>query len=76
MRPNHPLKTYRLSHEPRLSQQQLADRFAVTRTTVARWETGTRKIDPDLLPKISTETGISRAVLRPDLVELLQGAAE
>jgi transcriptional regulator with XRE-family HTH domain len=69
---DHPLRTYRLSHDPRLSQGQLADLLGVTRTTVARWETGTRKVDPDKLGEIADKTGVAPADLRPDLVELLR----
>ena len=71
---DHPLKTYRNSQEPRLSQGQLAGLLGVTRTTVARWETRTRKVDHELLPKISEATGIAPAVLRPDLADLMKVA--
>jgi transcriptional regulator with XRE-family HTH domain len=82
MMQDHPLKTYRSQQEPRLSQEQLAARLGVTRTTVARWETRAQNIDDDLLPLVSEKTGISKAELRPDLVEKLRallsqpGAAE
>lgn len=69
---DHPLRAYRLKQEPRLSQRQLADLLGVKRTTVARWETGTRKVDKELLPKVSEATGIAPAELRPDLAALLQ----
>lgn len=64
----HPLVTYRKQHG--LTQKGLAAHLDVARETVARWETG-RKIDDDLLPKVSERTGISRSVLRPDLARLL-----
>lgn len=73
---NHPLKSYRMKQEPRLSQGQLADLLGVTRTTVARWETGARKVDQELVPKISEATGIAPAELRPDLAELLKSGGE
>lgn len=69
---DHPLRQYRLKQEPRLSQGQLADLLGVTRTTVARWETGARKVDDDLVPFVAEKTGIPRAELRPDLADLLQ----
>jgi transcriptional regulator with XRE-family HTH domain len=70
----HPLKTYRSARS--LSQGKLADQLGVTRTTVARWETGTRKVDHELLPKISEATGIAPSDLRPDLAELLKGGSQ
>lgn len=68
----HPLKTYREKHNPPLSQEALAGLLGVTRTTVARWETGTRKVDHELLGEISEATGIAPAALRPDLADLLK----
>lgn len=71
----HPLKAYRASHQ--VTQDQLAKLLGVARTTVARWESGNRNIDDELLPKVSAVTGIPKAELRPDLVRLMrQEAAE
>lgn len=64
----HPLVTYR--KQQRLTQKGLAALLEVARETVARWETG-RRIDDDLLPRVSERTGITRSALRPDLAELL-----
>ena len=64
-----PLRTYRQSQEPKLSQAALADRLGVTRLTVTRWESGSRKIDPDLVPLVAERTGIPAKFLRPDIVE-------
>lgn len=72
----HPLKTYRNNQDPPLSQEQLADQLGVARTTVARWETGTRKVDTEKLSDIAEKTGIAPADLRPDLAELLKPADE
>jgi transcriptional regulator with XRE-family HTH domain len=69
----HPLKIYR--EAKRLTQEDLAGLLGVARTTVARWETGSRVIDDDLLAKVSQVTGIPKPVLRPDLAKLLSGAA-
>lgn len=79
MHRDHPLKIYRLSKEPKQSQEALADELGVARLTVLRWETGERKIDENLLPKIEEKTGIPAKDLRPDLVaklEKLIGAAQ
>ena len=65
----HPLRTYRLSHEPPLSQPELAQKLGVGRATVFRWETGSRKIRESLIHSISEKTGIPPRELRPDLVE-------
>jgi len=65
----HPLKTYR--NKARLTQLALSEQLGVARTTVARWETGVRKIDRDLLSSVSDKTGVSKRDLRPDLAELV-----
>lgn len=72
----HPLKTYRKSHEPALSQAELARTLGVSRLTVTRWETGERKIGVKKLPKVSETTGISKRDLRPDMAEWMQEAAQ
>lgn len=71
MQASHPLKLYRESQDPKLSQAALAERLGVKRLTVVRWETGARKIDDSKLSDVSTKTGIPRRKLRPDLAELL-----
>lgn len=70
----HPLKAYRARE--RLTQQGLADLVGVERTTVARWETGARKIDRDLVADIHEKTGVPRRELRPDLADLIEGSAQ
>ncbi len=64
----HPLKTYRETQTPRLSQAGLATKLGVARLTVLRWETGERKINPSLIPTVAERTGIPAKELRPDLV--------
>lgn len=71
----HPLKTYR-GENGALTQQGLADLLNVSRTTVARWETGSRKIGRDSLRAVTEKTGIPARDLRPDLAELMNEAAE
>jgi len=68
----HPLKTFRETQAPPLTQEQLAELLGVSRTTIARWETGTRKLGKDWLPKVAKKTGIAPAKLRPDLAELMR----
>lgn len=66
----HPLTAFRKSHNPKMSQDALADLIGVARLTVLRWENGRRKIDPKLLSSVSQKTGIPQSDLRPDLAEL------
>jgi transcriptional regulator with XRE-family HTH domain len=68
----HPLKSYRERHRPPLSKADLAGVLGVARLTVHRWETGKRRIDRDLLKKVSEKTGIPSRKLRPDLAELME----
>lgn len=72
----HPLKTYRETHVPKLSQADLARKLGVGRPTVYRWEIGTRNIDEDLLPRVSQLTGIPAKELRPDAVEKYESIYE
>jgi transcriptional regulator with XRE-family HTH domain len=72
----HPLRTYRESQEPPLSQADLARRLGVGRPTLHRWETGARKPDVRLLPTITEKTGIPARELRPDLIGLANQMAE
>lgn len=67
------LRKYR--EDRQMSQAQLGQEFGVAAETIYRWESGNRKIDPDLLPLVSEKTGIPREQLRPDLVNLL-GASQ
>lgn len=65
----HPLKAFRRTHTPKLSQAALAEMLGVARLTVLRWENDQRKIDDNLLPTITEKTGIPAKDLRPDLLE-------
>jgi transcriptional regulator with XRE-family HTH domain len=67
-----PLKVFRDSRAPPLSQKDLAGLIGVSRETVARWETGARKVDDALLHRVTELTGIPATELRPDLVKLLE----
>ena len=62
---NEALKAYRAAES--LSQRQLAEIVGTCRETVARWETGARKIDVKLVPVVCRATGIPVNKLRPDL---------
>jgi transcriptional regulator with XRE-family HTH domain len=70
----HPLTAYRKRQG--LTQNALAAQLGVARTTVARWETGARKIGAGLLPDIHQRTGIPVAELRPDLARLMREVAQ
>lgn len=71
----HPIKAYRESQDPPLTQKQLAKQLGLKfRETVARWEAGTRKIDTDKLAKVTKVTGIPARELRPDLADLMEPA--
>jgi transcriptional regulator with XRE-family HTH domain len=67
----HPLKAFRDRQTPTLSQKGLAELIGVARETVARWESGARRVDDELLPVVVERTGIPATELRPDLVKLL-----
>lgn len=71
----HPLKAYRESHDPPLTQEQLADKLGVSAVSVCRWETGARKPDGELVPVISRATGIPPGKLRPDLAFMFAASA-
>jgi DNA-binding XRE family transcriptional regulator len=64
----HPIKAFRESQTPPISQEALGGRIGVTRFTILRWEDGS-PVDVDLLPAVSRETGIPAKVLRPDLAK-------
>ena len=70
----HPLKVFRNSQEPPLSQAGLARLLGVARPTVNRWESGERQIDVELVPQVSAKTGIHPRRLRPDLAETFETA--
>ena len=67
---NHPLKIYRADNS--MTRAALARLLKVSKTTVARWEEGNRKIDEDKVPSIASITGIPAKELRPDLVDRLE----
>lgn len=64
----HPIKAYRESQTPPISQEALGKRIGVTRFTIMRWEDGS-PVDVDRLPAVRRETGIPAKVIRPDLAE-------
>lgn len=73
---DHPLKSFREKHDPKLTQEALAGLLGVSKAAVSRWENGIRKPDEDLLTLISERTGIPVGDLRPDLARLFTEAAE
>jgi len=59
----------RLRNEKALSQRELAERMYVTRSTVARWENGSRLPDAAMISRLSQCLGV-------DINTLLSAAAE
>ena len=59
----------RLRTEKGLSQRELAERMYVTRSTVNRWEAGTRLPDAAMLSRLSDVLGV-------DINSLLSAAAQ
>ena len=56
-----------------MTKAALSRLVGVTKTTVDRWESGVRKIDTDILPRVVEVTGIPARELRPDLAALFDG---
>ena len=70
----HPLRKFRLSQNPALTQEALAKELGVRGQTVWRWENGDRQIGRDQLAKITKKTGIPARQLRPDLAKFFEAA--
>ena len=68
----HPLKEFRERQTPPLTQDQLADLLGVSKASISRWESGRRKVDQELLPKVADRTGIDPSELRPDIADLMK----
>lgn len=78
MADRHPLTVLKDFRDARgLTQAALGKELGgISDVTVSRWETGERRIDDDLLPRVAEFTGIPRNQLRPDLAALMSEAAE
>lgn len=72
----HPVRAYRHSFEPPLSQEVLAGDVGITKPHLSRIETGKQRVSDDLLPKLVARTGIPARKLRPDLAKLFKPAAK
>ncbi|MCV0384867.1 MAG: helix-turn-helix transcriptional regulator [Nitrobacter sp.] len=72
----HPLRRFRLSHDPVMPREDLAALIGVSIPTVHRWESGARKVDVDLLSHVAAVTGIPARDLRPDLARLFAEAGQ
>ncbi len=59
-----------------LTSAGLAEFLGKPKPTVHRWESGARKIGRKTLSDVAAKTGIPARVLRPDLAELMNEAAE
>lgn len=60
-----PLKTYR--DENGLTQQQLADKLAISRQMVGMLETGEREFTAEMCVHVEKKIGIPRETMRSDL---------
>lgn len=63
MTASHPLRSYRESQDPPLSQEALARLLGVNRGTIIRWEAGERFPDREYWPRIQQITGVTAAEL-------------
>lgn len=61
----HPIRTFRT--ERNMSLAALAVQLGRTKTAVSRWETGSRRIPAEIVPRLSEITGIKPHELRPDV---------
>lgn len=61
----HPLTEFREARGWTLGEA--ADRFGVTKATVSRWESGSRKPDPETAVDLDRKQIVPREILRPDL---------
>lgn len=59
----HPLKAFRESQSPPLTQRELAMKLGVSRNTVNRWELGLRHPKRAQAKELAKVTGISAAEL-------------
>lgn len=65
-----------------LTPKQLAERLEVDRTTLWRWETGSRRVKPETQVQIAAALGIAPAALwrlpqtRPSLDDMLKDAPD
>ena len=72
---NEHLKQWREQHDPPLKQAEAAALVPVSKPTWSRWESGARRTDKSLLPRLKEITGLPAHVLRPDLAELMNDEA-
>lgn len=70
----HPLKAWRESCHPKMSQDELAKRLGVKQATVCRWEKGVQNPAENLVPLITRMTGIAAKRLRPGLAFMFEVA--
>ena len=58
----------RLRAERGLSQKRLAEMMYVNRSSIARWETGSRLPDLVLIPRLAECLGVEATILLPDII--------
>lgn len=70
----HPLTIYR--QQAGLTQRQLAEQIGVHKWTITRLEVGEYTPSAALCVRLEQQTGVPRAVFRPDLFGPIHEAAE
>lgn len=70
--PLHPLKLWRESFDPPVSQSELARRIGVSRSLINKVEFGERVIGPAMLTAFCRATGLPAGMLRPDLAKVFR----
>jgi transcriptional regulator with XRE-family HTH domain len=68
----HPIRAYRKAQKPPLSLEELAVDLGTTKATLSRIENGVMDLSVKLAKKIADRTGLSMAVLCPDLAPMFE----
>lgn len=68
---NHPIARWRLRQEPPVTQDELGRMLGVGRSYICRLENGERRVALTMLDRVNRVTGLSPAVLRPDLARAM-----
>lgn len=68
------LREWRLAHPEIQTLDKAASLFGVSAVSVHRYETGERRIKPQLVQRVSEVTGIPPHILRPDVFPIPDSA--